>query len=92
MSDHADGTGTIAPTEALKIDEPRLAEYLRGLLTAAPGPLRLPRFSPGQSNPPYFAAFAAAQYVPRKPPPVEPLPPAPAFHPSPPPPNTPPAQ
>ncbi len=74
MSDTADGTGTIAPTEALKIDEPRLAQYLRGVLPAAAGPMRLKLFSHGQSNPTYFAAFDDADYVVRKQPPGELLP------------------
>ena len=74
MSMIAEGTATIAPTEALKIDEPRLAEYLRGVLPAASGPMQLKLFSHGQSNPTYFAAFDDASYVVRKQPPGELLP------------------
>jgi aminoglycoside phosphotransferase (APT) family kinase protein len=70
----SEGTATIAPTEALKIDEDRLAEYLRGVLPAASGPMRLKLFSHGQSNPTYFVSFDDASYVVRKQPPGELLP------------------
>ena len=74
MSDTAEGTATIAPTEALKIDENRLAEYLRGVLPNAAGPMQLKLFSHGQSNPTYFVTFGDASYVVRKQPPGELLP------------------
>ena len=74
MSMIAEGTATIAPTEALKIDENRLAEYLRGVLPNAAGPMQLKLFSHGQSNPTYFVTFGDASYVVRKQPPGELLP------------------
>ena len=70
----SDGTGTVAPTKALQIDEDRLAEYLRGVLPAAAGAMRCQLFSYGQSNPTYFVRFDDAAYVVRKQPPGELLP------------------
>ena len=70
----SEGTATIDPTEALKIDTDRLSEYLRGVLPSASGKMGLKLFSHGQSNPTYIASFDDAAYVVRKQPPGELLP------------------
>jgi aminoglycoside phosphotransferase (APT) family kinase protein len=70
----SEGTATIDPTEALKINEGKLAEYLRGVVPAASGPMQCLLFSHGQSNPTYMVKFDDASYVVRKQPPGELLP------------------
>jgi aminoglycoside phosphotransferase (APT) family kinase protein len=70
----SEGTATVEARDSLRIDEARLAEYLRGVLPAASGPMRCRLFSHGQSNPTYMVSFDDASYVVRKQPPGELLP------------------
>lgn len=74
MSDDLDATAVTEVRAAHALDEGRLAEYLRGALPDAHGPMRLSQFTYGQSNPTYVVGFGEAEYVLRKQPPGELLP------------------
>lgn len=70
----SDGTRIGAVREAHRVDEGRLAEFLKAALPAAAGPMRLRQFGYGQSNPTFEVAFDDAAYVLRKQPPGDLLP------------------
>ena len=68
----ADAVTEVRAAHAL--DEGKLAEFLKGVLPDAHGPMRLSQFAYGQSNPTYVVAFDDREYVLRKQPPGELLP------------------
>ncbi len=74
MTEPQDATAVTEVRAAHAIDEGRLAEYLKGALPDAHGPMRLSQFAYGQSNPTYVIAFDDREYVLRKQPPGELLP------------------
>lgn len=74
MTEELDATAVTGVREAHALDEGRLAEYLRGELADAHGPMKLSQFAYGQSNPTYVVAFDDIEYVLRKQPPGELLP------------------
>ncbi|MGZ0186997.1 MAG: phosphotransferase family protein [Alphaproteobacteria bacterium] len=74
MTESTDATAVTEVRAAHAIDEGRLAEFLKGALPDASGPMRLSQFAYGQSNPTYIVAFDDREYVLRKQPPGELLP------------------
>ncbi len=69
-----DGTQIGAVRAAHRIDEGRLAEYLRGVIPGLAGAIELKQFGYGQSNPTYLVRFGQDELVLRKQPPGELLP------------------
>ncbi len=55
--------------EGYRIDEPRLAGYLRSRIEGFDGPLTVRQFAGGQSNPTYLLTAGAREYVLRRKPP-----------------------
>ena len=62
-------SGTRRVSEAHRIDEERLHNYLLDHLDGYSGPLTLKQFKGGQSNPTYLVETQAASYVLRRKPP-----------------------
>ena len=67
-------SGTKEVTEALRIDETRLDQYMAANIAAYAGPLTVKQFKGGQSNPTYLLGTPARRYVLRRKPPGKLLP------------------
>ena len=66
MSEADHDVGAVRPDE--RLDEARLAEYLRGRLEGAERPLRIRQFHGGRANLTYLLDYGGRQYVLRRPP------------------------
>jgi len=74
VSDNAVFTGTMPVQEHHRIDETRLAQYLRARLPDFQAPMLVAQFRGGQSNPTYLVTAGERRYVLRKKPPGKLLP------------------
>ena len=67
-------SGTKDVSDALRIDEARLADYLAAHVKGFAGPLTVKQFKGGQSNPTYLLETSSRRYVMRRKPPGKLLP------------------